>query len=162
MYLKGQWAEESFDWGELKKSMSRRDRQHRKTLLGDPLSVASQHIKKTALVLTPLGPFKLTHGLNHTRRPNYDNNRNPETNNGFTITVDSTHSGIIGYYVCKILSMPVTSSSQPIVTHSLTVNNDFTWTAFVHGHQVNDKTSQALANFSEKLDHNRLMPSSCS
>ena len=58
--------------------------------------------------------------------------------------------------VCKISSTPATSSSQPIVTHSLTVNNDFTWTAFVHGYQVNDKTSQALANFSEKLDSQSL------
>ena len=36
--------------------------------------------------------------------------------------------------VCKLSSMASSSSStsQPIVTHSLTVNNDFTWTAFVH------------------------------
>ena len=53
--------------------------------------------------------------------------------------------------VCKLSSM-MSSSSQPIVTHCLTVNNDFTWTAHVHGHHVDGKKSQVLANFSEKLD----------
>ena len=60
--------------------------------------------------------------------------------------------------VCKLSSTPASSSnsSQPIVTHSLTVNNDFTWTAFVHGHRVDGKTSQALANFSDALDSQSL------
>ena len=58
--------------------------------------------------------------------------------------------------VCKVSSMPASSSSQPIVSHSLTVNGDFTWTAFVHGHRVDSKTSQALANFSDTLDSQSL------
>ena len=44
------------------------------------------------------------------------------------------------------------SSSQPIVTHSLMVNKDFTWTVFVHGNHVDGKKSQALAKLPEKLD----------
>ena len=59
--------------------------------------------------------------------------------------------------VCKISSTSSLSSSQPmLVTHSLTVNNDFTWTAFVHGNHVDSKTSQALATIPEKLDLNSL------
>ena len=57
--------------------------------------------------------------------------------------------------VCKLSSM-MSSSSQPIVTHSLTVNNDFTWTAHVHEHHVDGKKSQVLATFSEKLDSQSL------
>ena len=57
--------------------------------------------------------------------------------------------------VCKF-SSKTSSSSQPIVTHSLTVHSDFTWVTFVHGHTVDDKKSQVLANFSEKLDSQSL------
>lgn len=63
--------------------------------------------------------------------------------------------------VCKFSSLSL-SSHQPIVTHSLMVNNDSTWIAFVHGHHVDGKTSQALANVSKKLDSQlqALMPHS--
>ena len=54
VYLKGHWVEESFDWGELTKGMSRRDRQQKKNLLGDPLRIAStQHENCTNTHSTP-------------------------------------------------------------------------------------------------------------
>ena len=51
--------------------------------------------------------------------------------------------------VCKIVT---SSSQQPIITHTLTVNTDLSWTAFVHGHNVSNGTTQVLANIPDTLD----------
>ncbi len=52
---------------------------------------------------------------------------------------------------CIVVSkmMPYT---QPIITHSVRVNTDLSWEAFVHGKSVSSSKSQLLAKFPDVLD----------
>ena len=56
--------------------------------------------------------------------------------------------------VCKLQQPSPSSSAQsaPVVTHSLKINSDLTWLAFVHGHRVDSKLSPPLSTIPDKLD----------
>lgn len=56
--------------------------------------------------------------------------------------------------LCKLQQPSPSSSAQsaPVVTHSLTINSDLTWLAFVHGHKVDSKWLPPLSNIPDKLD----------
>ena len=65
---------------------------------------------------------------------------------------------------------PQSESVTSVVTHSLTISNDLSWTAVVHGHQVNSTkcvplsdvpnrlNSESLKILVEKLDSCRVCP----
>jgi hypothetical protein len=117
-------------WLGLTWSMNRRVRQQGKTLLGDPLSIASPHQKNcTNAHSTPSNePMDITQG---------DVTVTTNENLSWVMILPSqwiqhTQELLATIQVCKISSMAASSSStsQPIVTHSLTVNNYFTWAAF--------------------------------
>ena len=46
--------------------------------------------------------------------------------------------------------------TRPSTTHSLTINSDLSWTAFVHGHPVSNSTCVPLASIPDKLEHDSL------
>ena len=57
--------------------------------------------------------------------------------------------------LCKIASLPSTSAAatQPlIVTHSLIVHADYSWQAFVHGHEVVPTVTNPLYGYPKYLD----------
>ena len=56
--------------------------------------------------------------------------------------------------LCKLQQPSPSSSAQSalVVTNSLTINSDFTWLAFVHGHKVDSKRSPPLSTIPDKLD----------
>lgn len=68
--------------------------------------------------------------------------------------------------ICKIQSFSTSSSSSssststpfqlPVVTHSVTVYEDRTWIAFVHGHQIDHKKSSLLSSIPNVLDEKSL------
>lgn len=56
--------------------------------------------------------------------------------------------------LCKLQQPSSSSSAQsaPVVIHSLTINSDLTWLAFVHGHKVDSKRLPPLSTIPDKLD----------
>ena len=48
-----------------------------------------------------------------------------------------------------------TSPSLPIITHSITISHDFSWVAYIHGHQV-DSSLALFSSVPNKLDANSL------
>lgn len=65
-------------------------------------------------------------------------------------------------HLCKIalpsmtMSTSGSSSIPPSITHSLTINSDLSWSAFVHGHLVNNSRCVPLSSIPDKLDHDSL------
>ena len=53
---------------------------------------------------------------------------------------------------CKISSQPSTSAQPLVVTHSVIVNADFSWQAFVHGHVIRPMSSNPLSSIPTNLD----------
>lgn len=54
--------------------------------------------------------------------------------------------------LCKVSSQPSTSSQPLAVTQCLVVNEDCTWTVYVHGHKLEDTTATPLSRIPAKLD----------
>ena len=69
--------------------------------------------------------------------------------------------------ICKIQSFSTSSSSSssststlfqlPVVTHSVTVYEDRTWIAFVHGHQIDHKRSPLLSSIPDEKSLENLL-----
>ena len=53
--------------------------------------------------------------------------------------------------LCKISSQPSTSSQPLVISHTVTVNDDCTWSVLVHGHSV-AKSCKALAFLPDKIN----------
>ena len=56
----------------------------------------------------------------------------------------------------QICKLKPSNSQSVVVTHSLTICDDLTWTAFVHGHHVDGKKSRILSAIPTKLDSESL------
>ena len=54
-------------------------------------------------------------------------------------------------------TLPTTSTQPLVVTHCITVRNDFSWTAFVHGHCVSDSVSPILSSIPKQLNRDSLI-----
>ena len=78
--------------------------------------------------------------------------------NGLTTLSGSDDS----IHLCKIalpsqtMCASYSSSTLPSVTHSLTINSDLSWMAFVHGHPVSSSRCVPLSSIPDKLDHDSL------
>ncbi|SMN01866.1 hypothetical protein SPONN_135 [uncultured Candidatus Thioglobus sp.] len=65
---------------------------------------------------------------------------------------DRSPEALTSIQLCKISSAP-SSTQQPLVlTHCLTINDDFTWSLYVHNHHVDHRTCSALSGISDTLD----------
>ena len=53
--------------------------------------------------------------------------------------------------VCKLQHV-ASVRSQSVVSHSLIINSDLTWSAFVHGHSIDGSRSRVLSAIPVKLD----------
>ena len=58
-------------------------------------------------------------------------------------------------HICKIKASS-SSTCAPVVTHSITIHDDLTWTATVHGHKVDNKKSPLLSAVPNELNENSL------
>ena len=77
--------------------------------------------------------------------------------------INNTESGSDdSIHLCKIalpsltLSVSDSSSIPPSVTHSLTIDSNLSWTAFVYGHPVSSSRCVILSTIPDKLDHDSL------
>ena len=61
-------------------------------------------------------------------------------------------------HLCKIQSVPASDSSStpPSISHSLTINSNLSWTAFVYGNPVSNSICVPLFSIPDKVDHDSL------
>ena len=72
-----------------------------------------------------------------------------------TITSTSSTRDDTAMNIGKLVSIPsdIQLRTQPlVVTHCITVRDDFSWKVFVHGYCVNSSTSPLLSSFPKQLD----------
>ena len=73
----------------------------------------------------------------------------------WTITSTSSTRDDTAMNIGKLVSIPsdIQLRTQPlVVTHCITVRDDFSWKVFVHGYCVNSSTSPLLSSFPKQLD----------
>ena len=54
--------------------------------------------------------------------------------------------------LCKINSLPSSSTQPPVITHSLIVNTDFTWKLTIQGHEVLPASTTPISKTPEQID----------
>ena len=78
-------------------------------------------------------------------------------------TTEKNDTAVITVNIGKVVSipsdftLPTTSTQLLVVTHCITVRNDFSWTAFVHGHCVSDSVSPILSSIPKQLNRDSLI-----
>ena len=71
-------------------------------------------------------------------------------------TQTSDESNVESIRLCKIDSLPSSSTQPLVITHSLVVNTDFTWKLIVHGHEVLHVSTPLLSAIPEHLNKQSL------